>query len=115
MDRSIRLVSRWAIVPATLMALGFGSSARAADVYFACFKNTTAKVRPSSILANASPICKTGETMRTWNEEGPPGPPGQNGFASCHTEEYTHTCAANTFDVLNSSCSSGLLTGAGAI
>src|SRR5262249_11672000 len=44
-----------------------------------CFKSTTQKVRPSSILVNASPQCKTTETARTWNEMGPQGLQGPAG------------------------------------
>src|SRR5438477_8912188 len=48
----------------------------AADVFNACEKNTTHRVRASSILVNASPVCRSTETARTWNQGGPPGPPG---------------------------------------
>jgi hypothetical protein len=93
-------------VPATLLALGFASSAGAADVYNACFKTTTSRVRSRTIQLNSTPICRTSETMHTWNE----------GTFSCAPEEFSGTAAASTFAVLNSSCSAGKhATGASAI
>src|ERR1043165_4728327 len=88
-----------------IMSLGAGSAH--ADTFYACFKNTTQKVRPSSILLNATPACKATETLRSWNEEGPQGPQGPAGFQSCTVEEFPGTNQANTFSVLNSTCSNG--------
>ena len=96
------------IVPAFVLALGLGTPARADDVFNACSKNTTSKLRPSSVVVNGSAACKATETPRTWNQNAP------SSF-SCHIEEYDGTALANTFAVLNSTCSSGKLTGTGAI
>jgi len=109
-DRS--MMTRWTVVPAALAVLAFGGSARAGDVYNACFKLNGSKVRSSSVLVNATPICKATETPHSWNEEGPQGIPG---FSSCSPEEVTGTCLANTFAVLNYTCSSGKAVGASAI
>lgn len=100
----------WALVPAAVLALGLGSPARAADVYNACFKTTNSKVRASTLLLNSTPVCKITETLHTWNQEGPQGlqgPQGIPGFSSCAVEEFTGTAAANTFAVLNATCSAG--------
>ena len=98
------------------LALLAVAPARADDTYNACFKALTNKVRPSSLLVNATPICRSTETLHTWNQTGPQGPQGPAGFvASCHPEEQTGTCNANTFAVLNVSCASGHATGASAI
>ena len=106
MDRSIGSTIRWAVVPATLLALGLGTSARAADIYNACFKTSTSKVRSSSLLLNQTPVCRDSETLHTWSE----------GTFSCSPEEFSGTANANTFAVLNSSCSGGRhATGASAI
>lgn len=107
MNRSIKTS---AIAAATVLALGLGSPARAADVYNACFKTTTSKVRASTLLLNNTPVCKVTETLHTWNQDGPQGPQGPQGipgFASCGPEEVTGTCNPNTFAVLNFSCSAG--------
>ena len=107
MKRSI--ISEWVLVPAVILALGAVSSARAQDVYNACFKVNTSKIRPSSVLVNATPICKSTETPHTWNE-------GSSGIGNCGPEEATATCQPNTFAVMNLSCSgSGHAVGASAI
>jgi hypothetical protein len=53
---------------AALMLVGLASSAMAGDVFNACSSNKTNKLRPSSLLANATPVCKISETARTWND-----------------------------------------------
>lgn len=88
---------------AGLMAFGVATVAHA-DTFSACFKNTTQKVRPSSILLNATPVCKTTETLRSWNEQGPQGP---SGAQNCAVEEFPGTNQANTFSVTNATCSNG--------
>ena len=107
MNRSIRSTMRWVILPATLLALGFGSPAGAADTYNACVKTTTSRVRSRSVLLNSTPVCRSTETLHSWNQEGPQGPQGLPGFASCAPEEFAGTANAFTFLVLNSSCSAG--------
>ena len=97
----------WGVLAAMVLAWTLGGTARAADVYNACFKSTNNRVRNSSILLNATPICKSTETLHTWNEEGPQGQPGAPGFSSCAPEEITGSCLANTFAVLNFTCSNG--------
>src|SRR6185503_11590689 len=97
----------WAIVPAAVLALGLSGSAQAADFFSACFRNTTSKVRTSTVVVNSTPVCKATETLRVWNEEGPQGPQGIPGFANCGPEEATGTANGNTFAGLNLSCSSG--------
>lgn len=87
--------------------------AHADDVYFGCFKNTTNKVRPSSILVNQTPACKTTETMRSWNQEGPQGPQGPPGITNCHPEEFPGVAPAGTFGVTNMFCATGHATGSG--
>jgi hypothetical protein len=103
-----------AMVPVVALWLGYASVAGAQDVYTACSKNRNGreKVRAGSILVNQSPICKDTETPRTWNEEGPQGPPG---FSSCAPEEILGSAPANSFGVLIYTCSSGMATGNGAI
>jgi len=113
MQCSIGSGTRRAIMAALVLILGLGGSAGAADVYNACSKDTTSKVRPGSMMANTSPVCRTGETARTWNQTGPQGIPG---FSSCAPEEFDGTAAANTFAVLNASCSgTGKAVGGAAI
>jgi hypothetical protein len=53
-----------------------------------------------------TPVCKTGEVLRSWTE---------GGLTACVVEEFNGTCNANTFAVLNATCSSGFATGASAI
>jgi len=96
-----RSMKPYAVCAALVLALGVRASTYAADVYNACSKDKNSKVRSSSVLANATPVCHPGETPRTWNQEGPPG------FSSCAPEEATATCQPNTFAVLNLTCSSG--------
>jgi len=114
----MKSVTRWAVVPA--LALGLVTTARADDVYQACFKTSTNnKVRASTLLLNATPICKATETLHSWNAtgpQGPQGPQGSPGFTTCGPEEVTGTCNANTFAVLNLTCSGvGHAMGASAI
>jgi hypothetical protein len=104
-DRS--MMRKWTVVPAALAALAIGGSARADDVYNACFKINGSKVRSSSVLVNATPICKATETPHSWNQEGPQGQQGIPGFSSCAPEETAGSCMANTFAVLNATCSAG--------
>ena len=113
MKRSIAL----AIMAAVALCVGLSSVASAQDVYSACSKNKNGreKVRAGSILVNQSPLCKITETPRTWNEEGAQGPQGPPGFSSCAPEEVGGTAPANSFGVLNYTCSSGMATGNGAI
>jgi len=65
--RSQRVFIR-VLLTTAILTIGVGTSY--ADVYFGCFKVTTNKVRPSSILVNQTPACKANETLRSWNEEG---------------------------------------------
>src|SRR5262249_29255348 len=61
--------TRVRVATLTLLALvGIAGPAVAADVFSACSKNTTNKLRASSILVNATAVCKSTETMRTWSE-----------------------------------------------
>ena len=94
MNRTIKFSM---LLPATALTFGLATSANAQDVYNGCSKNTTSKLRGSSVLVNATPACKDTETPRTWKE----------GFSSCGPEEVTGTCNANTFAVLNLACSPG--------
>jgi len=64
----------------SLGVLGVGvTSASGDDVFHACFKDVSTKVRASSILVNATPVCKSGETPRTWDQSGPGGAQGAEG------------------------------------
>jgi hypothetical protein len=56
-----------------------GRRANADDVFNGCTKNSTGRLRPSSVLVNATPACKSNETPRTWNQSGQPGSPGAPG------------------------------------
>lgn len=112
-----RLMS-FASLVAAIVLLGAVGSARAQDTYNACFRISTSKIRSSSVLVNQTPVCKSSESLRTWGEEGPQGaqgPQGIPGFSSCSVEEFPGTAQANTFAVLNATCSSGKATGASAI
>jgi len=103
--------ARLGLLAAALLIMG-ATTASAADTYFGCFKNVPgkpSKVRPSSILVNQTPACKSTETLRSWNEQGPPG------ITSCHPEEFPGTIPASTFGVINMFCASGHAVGAGAI
>jgi hypothetical protein len=52
----------------TLLALvGIAGPAVAADVFSACSKNTTNKVRSSTIVTNATAVCRSTETLRSWS------------------------------------------------
>ena len=55
---------------ATVLVLGMNSAAQAAT-YAGCFKNAPgkpSKVRPSSILKDQTPVCKSTETLGTWSD-----------------------------------------------
>jgi hypothetical protein len=60
---------------------GLAGPAGAADVFQACSKDATSRIRPGSIFVNATPACRSTETLRSWNEVGPPGPSGPPGPA----------------------------------
>ena len=72
-------------------------------------QGTTNKVRP----VNAIPVCKSSETLRSWNEAGAEGPQGPPGVTSCHPEEFPGTAPAGTFGVTNMFCATGHATGSG--
>ena len=112
--RSLRMTWTAALLMTAALTLGAGT-ARADDLYFGCFKNTTNKVRPSSVLVNAIPACKSTETLKSWNSVGPEGPQGPPGITSCHPEEFPGTAPAGTFGVTNMFCSTGHAVGAGAL
>ena len=105
MNRSMTSVVR-VLVPAIALSLGVAGVAAAEDTFGGCSKNKngTEKMRAGSLVVNQSPACKSTETARTWNEEGPQGIPG---FSDCQVEEFAGTNQANTFSVTNSSCSGG--------
>jgi hypothetical protein len=112
--RRLASTGRWLGMITTAATLASGvTTAQAADVYFGCFKNTTGKVRPSSVLVNTTPACKSTETLRSWNEQGPEGPQGAPGLTICHPEEFPGTAPANTFGVTNMFCATGHATGSG--
>jgi hypothetical protein len=102
------------MVAAAMLTISVGS-VQAADVYFGCFKVTTNKVRPGSILVNQTPACKANETLRSWDAQGPQGQQGPAGITSCHPEEFPGVIPANTFGVINMFCATGHATGAGCI
>jgi hypothetical protein len=77
MMRTTRLVLAGLLVGLT----GLAGPVSAADVFQACSKNTTSRIRPGSIFINATPLCRSTETLRSWNEVGPPGPSGPPGPA----------------------------------
>jgi hypothetical protein len=95
---------------AALGALALSTTSADAATFSGCFKNSPgkpSKVRPSSVLVDQTPACKSTETLQSWNEEGPEGPQGPSGTANCSPEEFAGTNQPNTFSVLNASCSSG--------
>jgi hypothetical protein len=94
------------------LTLGSGP-ARADDFFAACSNNVSQKMH--KLQVNSVPACKPTETLRMWNQTGPQGPQGDPGFTNCSTETFPGTCQANTFAVLNVSCSTGFATGASAI
>ena len=99
-----------AIVSAAVFGVGLCGSAWAGDVFNACSKDSSSKL--SHAFVNTTPVCKPGQTLRSWNEQGPPGSPG---IVTCGPQEATATAAANTFAVMSLSCTSGHATGASAI
>lgn len=56
------------VLMAAMLSVGLGSSATAADVFNACSNNHTGKVRAASIEVNATPVCHSTETARTWSQ-----------------------------------------------
>jgi len=68
----IGTIVRWGLLATgvgfVVVLAGMARPAVAADVFSACSKNTTNKVRSSSIVVNATAVCKSTETMRTWSE-----------------------------------------------
>jgi hypothetical protein len=77
-----------------VVVAGMARPAVAAEVFSACSKNTTNKLRANSIVVNATAVCKSTETMRTWSEVGPPGPPGPPGPSGVQTLFGTNTNTA---------------------
>ena len=63
---------RWGLLATgvgfALVLAGMARPAVAADVFSACSNNTTNKLRASSIVVNATAVCKSTETMRTWSD-----------------------------------------------
>ena len=60
--------TRVRVAALTVLALvGIAGPAVAADVFSACSKNTTSKVRASSIVVNATAVCKSTEPLRSWS------------------------------------------------
>ncbi len=104
----------WMTALALASSVGLGATAYA-DVYFGCSKNATSKIRPSSVMVDATPACKSTETLRSWNETGPQGPQGDPGITSCHPEEFDGVIPAGTYGVINMFCASGHATGTGCL
>ena len=71
--------TRAGLLGVLVVLAGIAVPARASDVFSACSKNTTNRVRGSSIFVNATPACRATETLRSWNEVGPAGPSGPPG------------------------------------
>ena len=101
------------MVMGVALAVAGALPAHAADIFYGCSNNNTGKVR--KLQVNAPPACRSTETLRTWNQDGPEGPQGEPGFTECHVETFPGTCSPNTFAVLNTSCATGFATGASAI
>jgi hypothetical protein len=76
-------------VTVALVALlaGIAGPAFADDVFYGCSKNLTSKVRSSSVLVNATPLCRSTETLRTWNDTGPQGPTGPSDAFSAYGDD----------------------------
>jgi hypothetical protein len=73
--------------------------ASAADVFQGCSKNSTGRVRPSSVMVNATPACKATETLRTWNESGDQGPPGPSDAFATSADEVPLLAGGNFLTV----------------
>ena len=58
------------------------------DAFFACAKSN-GEVKSSTIRQNSTPTCATGETVVSWNAEGPEGPPGPQGDPGPGTTRIT--------------------------
>ena len=69
-------MTRLSVLGLVLVSAAVVGRATAADTFSACSRNSKNKLRPSSIVVNATPICRSTETLRSWNEVGPQGPPG---------------------------------------
>jgi hypothetical protein len=83
---------------AVLVALLAGSAypALAGDVFYGCSKDSKSKVRASSIRVNMTPVCRSTETLRTWNETGPQGPAGPSDAFATYGDE-TPLLSGGTF------------------
>jgi hypothetical protein len=96
-------LGRMAVLLAAVLVVGLANSAMAGDVFNACSSNKTSKLRSSSVLANATPVCKAGkETARTWNQ-------AALGFA--HVLAGGTVDGANSKNVVNANVSPGLNPG----
>jgi hypothetical protein len=71
------------------------SRADADDVFNGCTKNSTGRLRPSSVLVNATPACKANETPRTWNQSGQPGPTGPSDAFATYADEVPLPASGN--------------------
>jgi hypothetical protein len=58
------------------LLVGIACPTLAGDVFYGCSKDAKSKVRASSIRVNMTPVCRSTETLRTWNETGQQGPAG---------------------------------------
>ena len=74
------------VVLVALLA-GIARPAFAGDVFYGCSKDSKSKVRASSIRVNTPPLCRSTETLRTWNEVGPQGPAGPSDAFSAYGDD----------------------------
>ena len=92
----------YGLVGAAMVAVLATGSAQAA--YNGCVNIANGKLRKLTIDTAPPPTCSARET-----------PVVVGGAGTCHSEEFTSTAQANTFAVLNATCATGTVTGAGAI
>src|SRR5262249_52032024 len=80
-------MTRLSVTALVVVLAALAAPAGAADVYTACSKNINNKVRAGSIVVNATAACHPTETLRSWNAEGPQGPPGPSDAFSNFADE----------------------------
>ena len=74
-----------------------GCFPKSPHVFYACARNTDAKVAPDTITVGdattAPPTCPTGTGAVQWNQSGTQGTPGVSGYEIVHTEYQISTSA----------------------
>ena len=95
----------WLLAVVSSAAIGGGIAYAAipdaSGVIHGCYKNQNGQLR---VIDPAASHCRHSETAISWNQTGPPGPPGISGY-----EERTHQLfvSAGAFTNVSVSCSAG--------